>query len=560
MKKGQIIEGTVREISFPNVGLVETEEGPVNVKNVLPGQTISCRITKKGHGRAKGQLLSVEKRSSEEMESPCSHFDQVTGCGGCLYQTLPYEKQLAIKEDQVKKLLFDGENDVSRSMEDVVYDGISPSPEQFGFRNKMEFSFGDEFKDGPLALGMHKRGSFYDVITTDHCQIVDEDYRLILRTVLDFAAENHMTYFHRSRLKGFFRHLLVRKAKGTGEILVGIVTSSEGPGISAKENTTAVAGLSAGQDEANGPSLTANGKKTADQLMEELTEKLAQLPAECHTESRAENTQHDEKKQDGRTAENGYEKWHVENKLTGRIVGIVHIINDSIADIVRADEMRILFGKDYFYEKMLGLSFKVTPFSFFQTNTKGAEVLYQIVRDYCVTCVDQKGSGQSDLGSDSAKPRTETTLPDKKPTIFDLYSGTGTIAQVLAPIAEKVVGVEIVEEAVVAARENAALNGLDNCEFLAGDVLKVIDSIQDKPDLIVVDPPRDGIHPKALPKILDFGVDHIIYISCKPSSLARDLEIIEQAGYRMEKYAMVDLYPGTIHVETVVLLNRTLAR
>ncbi|MBR4758789.1 MAG: 23S rRNA (uracil(1939)-C(5))-methyltransferase RlmD, partial [Lachnospiraceae bacterium] len=458
MKKGQVIEGIVKEIVFPNVGLVETQEGPVNVKNVLPGQIVSCRITKKGHGRAKGQLLSVEQKANEEIASPCPHFDQVTGCGGCLYQTLKYDKQLAIKEEQVKRLLSDAGEGMVRDLNAVSYDGISASPEQFGFRNKMEFSFGDEYKDGPLALGMHKRGSFYDVITTDHCQIVDADYRLILRTVLDFAAENKMTYFHRSRLEGFFRHLLVRKAKGTGEILVGIVTSSE----------------------------------DRDVAMVRLSETLQNLPSEG-------------------SADNG---------LTGKIVGIIHIINDSVADIVRADEMRILYGQDYFYEKMLGLSFKVTPFSFFQTNTKGAEVLYQIVRDYCVSCVE----------NDS----------DKKPTIFDLYSGTGTIAQVLAPIAEKVVGVEIVEEAVIAARENAALNGLDNCEFLAGDVLKVIDSIQEKPDLIVVDPPRDGIHPKALPKILDFSVDHIIYITCKPSSLARDLVIMEHAGYRMERSAMVD--------------------
>ena len=125
----------------------------------------------------------------------------------------------------------------------------------------------------------------------------------------------------------------------------------------------------------------------------------------------------------------------------------------------------------------------------------------------------------------------------------------------LAPVAKKVIGVEIVEEAVEAAKENAALNGLDNCEFIAGDVLKVIDDIEDKPDLIVLDPPRDGIHPKALEKIIDYGVDRMVYISCKPTSLARDLEVLTARGYRVEKVCAVDMFPGTPHVETVVLLS-----
>lgn len=140
--------------------------------------------------------------------------------------------------------------------------------------------------------------------------------------------------------------------------------------------------------------------------------------------------------------------------------------------------------------------------------------------------------------------------------VFDLYSGTGTIAQILAPVAKKVVGVEIIEEAVVAARENARLNGLDNCEFIAGDVLKVIDDIKDKPDMIVLDPPRDGIHPKAIDKIIDFGVNKIVYVSCKPTSLARDIEIFEARGYKVKKVCCVDMFPGTGHVETVVLLSK----
>ena len=145
-------------------------------------------------------------------------------------------------------------------------------------------------------------------------------------------------------------------------------------------------------------------------------------------------------------------------------------------------------------------------------------------------------------------------LADK--TVYDLYSGTGTIAQMLAPVCKKVVGVEIIEEAVEAAKENAALNHLDNCEFLAGDVLKVLDTIEERPDYIVLDPPRDGIHPKALEKIINYGVDHMIYISCKPTSLARDLEVLLARGYVVDKVQCVDMFPNTVHVETVVLLSK----
>ena len=215
--------------------------------------------------------------------------------------------------------------------------------------------------------------------------------------------------------------------------------------------------------------------------------------------------------------------------LEGRIVGIMHIINDSLSDVVKSDETRILYGKDWFYETLLGLKFRISTFSFFQPNSLAAEVLYSVVRDYIE---DTEGL-----------------------EVFDLYSGTGTIAQLLAPVAKEVIGVEIVEDAVAAARENAVLNGLENCRFLAGDVLKILEEVEEKPDVIVLDPPREGIHPKALPKILSYGVDRIVYVSCKATSLARDLESFLAAGYRLEKACCVDQFCETVWVETVCLLS-----
>ena len=199
--------------------------------------------------------------------------------------------------------------------------------------------------------------------------------------------------------------------------------------------------------------------------------------------------------------------------------------------MVQSDYTDILYGQDFFYEELLGLRFKVSVFSFFQTNTHGAEVLYQTAREYV-----------GDMGGQ-----------DK--IVYDLYSGTGTIAQIMAPVARKVIGVEIVEEAVKAARQNAIENGLDNCAFIAGDVLKVLDTIEEKPDFIILDPPRDGIHPRALSKIIAYGVERILYISCKPTSLVRDLEVFLESGYEVERACCVDQFPWTGNIETVCLLT-----
>ena len=219
----------------------------------------------------------------------------------------------------------------------------------------------------------------------------------------------------------------------------------------------------------------------------------------------------------------------------GRFKGVLHTKNDSVADVVKNEGTEVLYGDSYFYEELLGLKFKITPFSFFQTNSLGAEVLYETAREFI-------------LGDDKDSRNGKT--------VYDLYSGTGTIAQLMAPVCKEVVGVEIVEEAVCAAKENAALNGLNNCKFIAGDVLKVLDEIEEKPDYIILDPPRDGIHPKAIGKIIEYGVENMVYISCKPTSLARDLQIFMARGYRVEKICCVDMFPNTYHVETVVLLSK----
>ena len=461
MKKGEIYQGIIERVEFPNKGIVQIEDKKVIVKNGMPGQHVKFMINKKKGSKVEGRLLEVLEHSYLETRKPvCSIFPE---CGGCMYQTMSYENQLEMKAKQIQSLIDQavkagGQVD-EQGNPDYIFEGIKGSPREFAYRNKMEFSFGDAYKDGPLTLGLHKKGSTYDVLNALDCKLVHQDMNEILKCVLEYCQEQGYDYYHKMQHVGFLRHLLLRRGNTTGEILVNLVTTS--------------------QVEAD---------------FEELKDRLLSLT------------------------------------LEGKIVGFLHIINDALSDVVKSDEMRILYGKDYFYEEILGLRFKITPFSFFQPNSYGAEVLYETAREYIGDTKDM--------------------------TVFDLYSGTGTISQILAAVAKEVIGVEIVEEAVLAAEENARLNGIGNCRFSAGDVLKVLDGIQEKPDFIVLDPPRDGIHPKALPKILEYGVEKMVYISCKPTSLARDLEMFLEKGYRVEKVCCVDQFCQTVHVETVVLLSK----
>ena len=461
MKKGEIYEGVIEKVEFPNKGFVYVDGQKVIVKNGIPGQRIRFMINKKRSGRAEGRLLEVLEKSPLETREPvCSIFP---ACGGCMYQTMAYEDQLHMKEEQVRSLLDGAVNEWKKNsgkdLPSYKWEGIHGSPIEFRYRNKMEFSFGDEYKDGPLSLGLHKKGSTYDVLTAGDCKLVHEDMTKILLCVWEYFRSRGASYYKKMQHIGFLRHLLLRRGVTTGEILVHLVTTT--------------------QEQWD---------------MEPLVQELLSLP------------------------------------LEGKIVGIMHILNDSLSDVVQSDETHILYGRDYFYETLLGLQFKVSTFSFFQPNSLAAEVLYSVVRDYIG---DTKGQ-----------------------EVFDLYSGTGTIAQLAAAVAKEVIGVEIVEEAVEAAKENAERNGLTNCRFIAGDVLKVLDELLEKPDTIILDPPRDGIHPKALPKILAYGVENIVYISCKATSLARDLPAFLEAGYQLERACCVDQFCETVHVETVCLLSK----
>ena len=452
MKKKDEIILEIADVNFPNKAYGYYEGEKVIVKNAVPGQKVQAQVFKKRGSGVEARLQEVIERSPLEREAGmCSHYAL---CGGCTYQTMQHEEELRLKERQVKRLLENAGICVQS------WEGIVPAPSETGYRNKCEFSFGDEEKDGDLALGMRKRMSYYEVVTLKDCNIVDADYLRIIEGTLQFFQERRVPFYHKARHDGSLRHLVVRKGAATGEILINLVTSSEVP-FSVEEFKDMLLGL----------------------------------------------------------------------ELDGSVCGILHSVNDGLADVVKSDEMRLLYGRDFFMEKLFDLEFKVSVYSFFQTNSAGAEKLYSIVKEFAGDVADK--------------------------TVFDLYCGTGTIGQIMAEAgSKKVVGIELIEEAVVAANENAKRNHLENCTFLAGDVLKMVDELEERPDLIIVDPPRDGIHPKAIGKIIAFGAPEIVYVSCKPTSLARDLEIFQQEGYQVERVKLMDMFPRTVHVETVVLLSK----
>ena len=422
---------------------------------------------------------------NKSKKSDCEYFGR---CGGCKYRNIPYEEQLKKKAKEVTDMFAEtfGSPYPEEAVGSWTFEGITPSPLINGYRNKMEFSFGDERKGGPLALGLHKKKSFYDIVNLRSCLICPEDMNIIRNAVLDhfepLYGEGKIDYVRQKTHIGYLRHLLLRRAENTGEILICLVTAQ--PEKSAK--------LKAEEEE---------------QLLEEFVSCLLSL----------------------------------KDKLSGKIAGICHIYNDALSDVVKSDRTDILYGRDYIYEEICGLKFKISVFSFFQTNSLGAEVLYGIAKDYARQAMADK------------------TDPGRKPVIYDLYSGTGTISQLLSGAASEVYGIEIVEEAVSAAKENAALNDIENVHFIAGDVMKILCGEEGEslpgPDLMILDPPREGIHPKALGKILGYGCENIVYISCKAKSLAGELSAFKNAGYELVKARCVDMFPMTANVETVVLMS-----
>ena len=456
MKKRPTKEIKISEMKYPNLSIGYDENGRrVEFKGGILGQTINVKTGKKNKERIRAKYINlIEESKLENAREYCPHAGV---CGGCAYQKIPYETELMLKHDMIKTLFKDS---------GISYDGnikINRSAVTKGYRNKMEYTFGDAVKGGPLILGLHRQRRFYEIVDCYDCNIVDDDFNKIRAGVQKYFREKNTDFYHKTTKEGLLRHLVVRKAHHTGQIMVILVTSS-------------------------------------DDSFDDMRLRL-------------------------------FMHMLLDLDLDGRIFSIYHVLNDSLADAVIPEKIKLIYGKEYITEEMLGLSFKISPFSFFQPNVFTAEKLYQKAFDLAEI--------------------------DSSMNVLDLYSGTGTITQLLATVANTATGIEIVEEAVDKARENAKLNDLNNVNFLCGDVLEEIEKVGDKYDVVILDPPRAGISPASLDKILNIDCKKFVYISCNPKSQMDNLKVFLEKGYEIKDYEIFDQFPNSRHLEAIALLERS---
>lgn len=448
---GKLLELRITDAEYPNLSIAENGDEKICFKNGIIGQKVIVKRGKIKDGYSSGKLIDILEDSPLQTETGCP---LVKDCGGCRYQELTYDEETNYKKHIIQKL-YDGLN-LGKTVKFYQAPSIS------SYRNKMEYSFGDEVKDGPLTLGLHKKNRFYEIVDNRDCNIVNPSFDKIRIFTQEFFREREIKAYHRKRNDGELKFLIVRYSFAHNEIMLNLVTK--------------------------------DFEKLNDQILEEYIQKITSQPIEA------------------------------------KIISIFHTISNSLADAVVPEKVNHLYGKTYLKESINGLEFKISPFSFFQPNPKSAEKLYE-------RALELAGDISNKL-------------------VYDLYCGTGTISQIFAKKASKVIGVEIVEEAVVKAEENAKINNLSNVEFIANDVLSEIENLKQKPDILVLDPPREGIHPKAIDKIISMSADTVVYISCNPKTQVRDLQLFIEAGYEVQEIDAFDQFPRTVHVETVALLCR----
>ena len=449
VRKHDEVELRIDSLAFGGNGVARLNGFVVFVRRGLPGDVVRAEITKVKRGFAEARTLDVIEPGPDRVEPRCEHFGS---CGGCRFQDLAYESQAAAKQDQVRDAL-----ERLGGIADPPLEPILPAIEEFGYRNKLEYSF-THTAAGP-ALGFHRAGRWDEVLPINICHLTSTLGNEVRRAVEAWSRAQELPAFDQRTHEGYLRHLVVREGRNTGQVLVVLVTAP---------------GDLAGSDD--------------------LVAALTRFP-------------------EVRSAH-----WAV---------------NDRPAEVTNLPTM-LLFGEDAIEEEFLGLRFRVRPNSFLQTNTRMGERLYELVREYAA------------LGGSE--------------TVYDLYSGTGTIGLLLARDALTVWGIEQSEESVACALENAQLNGIANAAFFAGDVAAAIEELVPRsgpPDVVVVDPPRAGLSGRALRRIAELTPQRLVYVSCNPTTLAGNAaELTKTLGYRLVKLRPVDMFPHTPHVESVALFER----
>jgi 23S rRNA (uracil1939-C5)-methyltransferase len=450
VQKDQELELRIESLAYGGNGVARLNGFVVFVRRGLPGDLVRARVTKVKRNHAEALTTEVVSPGPNRVDAPCAHYP---ACGGCRFQDLAYEAQIAAKHDQVRDAL-----QRIGGLREPPLEPIVPAEEIFHYRNKLEYSF-TQTPSGP-ALGFHKAGRWDEVLDIEQCWLTTDLGNEIRNAVRDWARAEHLEAYDQEHQTGYLRHLVVREGRNTGQVLVMLVTA---PGERFERD--------------------------------ELVDTLRRFP---------------------------------------QVRSLHWAVNDSPAEVTNLPS-ELLWGDDAIEEELLGLRFRIRPNAFLQTNTRMAERLYELARDAAALTGDE--------------------------TVYDLYCGTGTIGLTLAGDALTVWGVEVNEESVACAIENAELNGIANAAFYAGEVGRSLEELAERaglPDVVVVDPPRAGLSGKALRRIGRLEPRRLVYVSCNPTTLAGNVkELARDWGYELQRVTPVDMFPHTPHVEAVALLTRS---
>lgn len=464
-KKPEIKGIQISSYAAEGKSIATLEDGKVLfVENAIPGDVVDVRVTKNKKSWAEGKVTKLITPSPTRIEPFCEHFGV---CGGCKWQMVPYEQQIAYKQQQVQDQLTR-----IGHIELPEMQSISGSPKQQYYRNKLEFTFsmlryrtheeiiaaGEAVIPQEPALGFHAPGLFDKVVEINQCYLQTEPTNKLLQVLRDYSKLHNLPYYNYREHTGWLRNVVLRVAR-TGEILVNLVIQHED-----------------------------KPKRIA--LLDHLLKEIPEITTLHYT-------------------------------INGKV-------NDSIHDL----DVHTYHGKGYIEETLEEFKFKISPKSFFQTNTYQAENLYRFTRDFAGLTGNE--------------------------TLYDLYCGTGSIGIFCSKGAKKVIGIEVVADAIEDAKLNAAANGLDHCLFYAGDVADICTDEffenHGRPDVIITDPPRAGMHEKLIQQLLRIKAPKVVYVSCNPATQARDLQLLD-AAYKVTRLQPVDMFPHTHHIENVALLE-----
>ena len=454
VKKGQVLEMDITDMAIGGRGVARVEGLVVFVDYAIPGDKVLARIGKKKKSHAEARVESLLTPSPSRIDPPCPYFGY---CGGCKWQFVDYEKQLAFKRQFVKDAF-----DHIALIPDVPVNPTLPSDRIYGYRNKMEFSCSDrrwllpsemgrEDLETNFALGLHVPGTFHKVLDIDACLLQPDSGNTLLRHVSDFMRHSERPVYGLKSHEGFWRFLMLRHSDFYDQWMVNVITFNE--------------------------------------------DRDAVLPLVRSLETRFP------------------EVVSVMNNITSRKAGIA------------VGEYEVCLSGDSVIKDRIGaFEFEVSANSFFQTNSKGAETLYSVAKTYAGLTGNE--------------------------TVVDLYCGTGTISIFLSDMASQVTGLELVESAVQDAEKNCRQNGITNCRFILGDIKDSLGQITRRPDVLIIDPPRSGMHKDVVKQVADLGAGRVVYVSCNPATQARDIALMNDI-YRVEVVQPVDMFPHTFHVEAV---------